>query len=106
VIYTPHFILGTIVLELLCWLVNRHAVRARADQVQPEFRFVQWGYLDELYYSKRVSIRFFAVKLPSWQWMHSDYGRRYGWHQLEIVWTSERGWFTFWRECPHMTHLD
>jgi hypothetical protein len=83
--WTPFAILGGLVLEGICALIERHAVRGHPRKANPPFRVFQYGILEP-------GVWFFVMKLPSWQWALVDYGRRLAWCQLQVAWTSESGW--------------
>lgn len=95
--WTPWAILAGLVLEAISAWIERHAVRVDEHTMHPEFRFIQWGSHVNgdhgVWHMGTDRWRWFLmIKLPSYQWGRTDYGRHWGWWQLCLIWEEGNGW--------------
>lgn len=99
--YTWVAILVGLWLELVDVVLARYAVTVPKGEEHPKFRVFQYGkrhtteHHDRSFGPSRWEW-FFILKLPSWDWQKGDYGRRWQWHQLCLVWTDTHGWMTWY----------
>lgn len=93
--WLPAAIAALIPLQLISDWIQRQAIVLRFDELTPERPpAIHWGwYLPDSY---GAGYSFFRVRLPSWDWQLSDYGRRWCWHQAWLCWASRGAWRPGW----------
>lgn len=69
--------------QLVNWARARFCVTFHEYGPIPEFRVMLWA--KETYSDPREDHELFVFKLPSYEWTHIDYGRRWGWCQRHLV---------------------
>lgn len=56
--------------------------------VFPPYRWFDFGYLT---LRGDPYVKFWQLRLPSYEWTHFDYTNRWGWGQRVLWWTSKNG---------------
>jgi hypothetical protein len=89
----PWAILVATAFDLLCMLFRRFDINCDVGCEFPR-GWIAWGTREAWDYGHRNNVRYFLLRLPSWQWVRPD---RYCWGQLTLLRIRGEWHVDYWR---------
>lgn len=85
----PALMGAILMISMVSMWIEKRSLFLERGMVFPD-RLIAWGQFD---HGTERQESFFFVKLPSYLWGETDYGRKPCWLQRVLCYTSNRGWF-------------